>query len=387
LRSDPSLSAHAGDLVRLCLAPGTLSAAGIRAFVLLTKPSAPIAHALAARDLLFTEVARVLALTAASPALRSRIAALLQSALAAPACSLDLALGYLVYLLAFCEEPGVAALFRALCEDGAYGALHGALAGAGFVAIVVRDVRGAARGGGERLAALLRVCAAVARSAALRAAFAEARFLAALRDVGAALAPGPARNEFWGAVFAACAPDTAALMGDFVQPAVAVLSEPYDCVSADRVFAVDFIARLVELRAPGAAAAVTQTLAEVLLRLIAQFPHSSNLQGAIFRLITHAMALRELEALVVRQFIPYALVEGSSPVRSAAAAQALRLLARFDADVRAGRVDGSPIRASALDRFRERFLAAYEAIRRSEYGGPTTLSDWADVGPRGRGFR
>jgi hypothetical protein len=387
LPSHSSLTDHAKELVQLCLVPDTLSDLGIKSFVLLTKTSVFISSVLAANNLLFTEMAAVFALNAVSMPLRSRMAALMQSALTAPECSFDLALGYLVYLLPFSDEPGVSALFRALCQDSAYAELHRPLVDFGFVAIVVRDVRVAAGEGGGRLAGLLHVCASVAQNAVFRGAFAESQFLSALAEIGDGISAGIERNEYWGAVFAACGAETTGAMADFIEPAIAILSEPYDFVTADRIFAVDFIGKMVELRAPGLAAHLTQTFTEVLLRLIAQFPHSSNLQGAIFRLIKCGIEMEELSGLFVRQFIPYALMEGSSPVRSAAAAQSLRLLAKFDADVKAGRVNGSAIRPSMLGRFRDRFLAAYETIRRSEYGGSTTVMEWAAVTPRGRNFR
>jgi hypothetical protein len=124
-----------------------------------------------------------------------------------------------------------------------------------------------------------------------------------------------------------------------------------------------------ELHAFSSAASLPRKLPEVFLRLIAQFPHSSNLQGPIFRLIRSEIKSPEHSNLFLHQFIPYAMVEARSSVRSPASAQCMTLLIAFDADLKSGACNADGVTAGAFAPFKKWFLMPYQRLMPMPYGG------------------
>jgi hypothetical protein len=160
----------------------------------------------------------------------------------------------------------------------------------------------------------------------------------------------------------------------FLIPAVARISEFAATAVGAQIHAVDFLARMLELRAWAAAACVDRALLEVILRLTIQFADSSNYMGAVFRFIRAGILWVALTDKMVAVFVPALAAEASDEMRTAASAHAFVLLDELEMLTHSDHHIAQGLQSlDIFAEFCERDLKRYRTIMNKDYGGPVAI--------------
>lgn len=116
----------------------------------------------------------------------------------------------------------------------------------------------------------------------------------------------------------------------FLEPAIQIIIEPYLSVHAYHIYAIEFIANMMKLQSNSLISSKLDTqIPQVLLRLIVQFPNSSNLMGSVFRLIKYGLKWPIFTDKYARQCIPIMTIDGTYDTKTAASANSLKIMRKI----------------------------------------------------------
>ena len=126
----------------------------------------------------------------------------------------------------------------------------------------------------------------------------------------------------------------------------------------------------MKLKSKGLSNDLVKQVQQVILRLIVQFPNSTNLIICIFKLIKYGIVWDEFSDQFIENFVPLMIVEASSDNKTAAQAKSKNLLWKFYT-----RPKYKSLRLkikNKIDNFKEfcfSVLDDYNQVMNSNYGG------------------
>ena len=365
------ITKHCRELLDLALSPAA-GEFGRKSFVLLSTAPRKAATALLADDFFFVRATEILAAKDADIVVISRFACLLGRVLTKNRGAVVESVGFLMQLLHYIDDPSVFSLYSSILDvNSKVRDIQGILAKSNFAGFVLAELKSAPQGEkAANLCALVRLCC---KHPLTRAPFATepmVNALVALLDSKETLV----LNQVWQAVGAMCCDVTGTKMTKVYDRAMLVLRET-EGVHMYHICACDFLGKML-FYAPGTFdKEKMRALLDVCAELMKKHENSTNLLGAVFRILRIAAKNQVLLQIVITEFVPVLLRYAQASERTARAANAMQYLADLEESK-----DNNKAVSKALEEDREycEFKAAvlrkYMILRSREYGGPIAKS-------------
>lgn len=343
---------------------------GARAFMLLGKVASPVLEMLFHEDLFLVHTTEVLFSDKPNMCLISRVATLLGNILSSfPGKSAECC-GFIFKIVEFAGEPGVFDLLHRICENnGKMEATQASLVEAGFADLLISTL--------ERddldehaVAGIFRIIREAAENTKMKDSIRTNKMIRAIR-IHTKSKSTHVLNELWRALASVTYSGNGEEAATLVPIAIDHVSDFYTTVLRHHIFAVEFLSKMMALKSDGMRTCLDHQLQEVILRLIVQFPESSNLMGSVFRFLRAAFQWDEFISVMADKFIPVLVAVASAKQRTAASAQSMSILA----DLKNRRAQ-SPLLTKALEKFDEFYeftegiLSWRNAVMTLPYGGP-----------------
>lgn len=177
-------------------------------------------------------------------------------------------------------------------------------------------------------------------------------------------------NELWDAIASISSSINEGNMIVFLPHAAEIVEEPYNKVFRYQSFSLEFIAKMMKLKSKGLSDLLLKQVQQVILRLIVQFPDSTNMMGSIFRLIKYGIIWDDCSNQFIENFVPLMIIEASNKNRNAVQANSKRLLWKFNSKPKYKFIRSKLI--EKIDNYSEfctSILDEYNQIMEFPYGG------------------
>jgi hypothetical protein len=376
--SDTSLKRVIPEIIDLCFSDPD-DPRGIRAFLLFTRPNPALLQELLKNRFFFTKVSSILFAPAPDVRLVSRASVLLCqliTTIPAPGSALC---GFVVKLVDFAYEPIVAQLFERICHPRAPSSpiLH-ALRCGNWAQMFVRRLRAPADL--RQAAALLRTVRIAAANPMLAEGFRSPAIFQVFVDF--LVCPSEEiQDELWGAIAATVCRTNVARANAFIEPAIAQFTPLPKRAGRPQIFAVEFLAQMLQLRAVAAGATLDRNLKHAIVGLVDGFPNASELMGATFRFITAALMWELTMPSTIGTFVPIAIAEAALKTHTAASAKAKMLLSELHKErATFPQLDKALREIGLFDNFYKVHLAQYTKVLSQSYGNPEKGESQASAG-------
>ena len=307
-----------------------------KAFFLLCKPSKTIARILTHDNLFGLYASAIMTDPRCTPVIVGRIASILKYILLTRGHETERMVALLSRLLTFVNNTSVVDMFCDILSP-AKPKITDALENSSFPSLLLRAI--ATCEDDFKLAELLLVLQNALKCVGLSDCFANRKTVQLLMNL-TTKDDVFVKGRLWAAMFELCSDDTAKLMQEPVNYAISAIAAPYSTLHMFHTYMVDFLARAI-LYCPKLFKSHLDILSQVLCRLILQFPNATNLQAAIFRVITSCYPTPKYIQVVLGALIPVIVYLARSEQRTAAAAFSTYLITeiglkrRKDSNIRA----------------------------------------------------
>lgn len=177
-------------------------------------------------------------------------------------------------------------------------------------------------------------------------------------------------NELWNAIDSLVDQKNESKMIVFLPKAIENIKEPYDIVCRYQVFSLNFISKMMKLKSNGLSNDLIKQVQQVILRLIVQFPNSTNLTLSIFKLIKYGIVWNDFSDQFIENFVPLMIIEASNENKTATQAKSKNLLWKLNTKPKYKSLRSKL--NSKIDNFKEfchSVLDEYNQIMTLSYGG------------------
>jgi predicted neutral ceramidase superfamily lipid hydrolase len=179
-----------------------------------------------------------------------------------------------------------------------------------------------------------------------------------------------ALNDLWWAISVVTCEANQGTALEIVKKAISIVGDYYATALRYHIFALEFLAKMMKMKSESLLNCITMQIQEVMIRLIVQFPDSSNLMAAVYRFIRAGIAWDKFTRKLVLFFVPILVIEGSSEVRTASAANAMVLLGELKTHRSFDKILDSSLReVGEFEEFYVSRLAPHNKIMEESYGG------------------
>ena len=278
--------------------------------------------------------------------------------------------GIIFQFLPYCFEFGVLDLFVEICKPGSsMENVQKSFVEAKFAKILINIIRECDPNNYELLTNLLIIVRNAAENNVLKKIFRTKEMLNTLRNLLENESIN-VLNELWRSIYVLTCLALLKECNMFVDKAILNVSEVYNNVNAYRVFSLDFLAKLLIYQDETFKFILELQIQQVILRLIVQFPDSSNLMGAIFRLIEYSIRWPLFTKVMVNHFVPLMITEASNNQKNAVIANCYSTINKLN-QLRQNNqlLDKVLSENDMFDSFVNQKLKKYNNILDKSYGG------------------
>jgi hypothetical protein len=187
----------------------------------------------------------------------------------------------------------------------------------------------AAEAGSRKNAALLRIIRIAAGNPILSDSFRSPAILQVL--IGLLLDTMPdVQDELWWTISVITCRANVGSANAFIEPAVACFVPLPQKIGRSQIFAVEFLARMLELRAISVATTIDGAVQKAIVGLVDRFPDSAELMGAAFRFIRGALLWELTMPETIGTFVPTTIAIAAGSMRTSAFVRARLLLVELE---------------------------------------------------------
>jgi hypothetical protein len=293
--------------------------------MLFMPPDPSLLKAFLAEEIFFAKISEVLFHPTPDIRVVSRISMLLGHLLLFAPEAADLCCGFVIKLLDFAYEPGVFHLFDRICSPTFPSkTIISALVTSHWSQTILFRLETPSENE-YQTAALIRAIRIGADHPTLSRMFQTRAVLVSLSKFLIAES-AVVHNELWWAVSSVVRRENVGDAVCFVASAIARFEVSDRGVTRSQIFAIELIARMVEFRLLCAAMSIDYEVRGIIVGLGDRFPSSSNLMGAVFRLMRSCLFWEVTIPMTAGMFIPALIVHVGGGMRTAASAWSLLLL-------------------------------------------------------------
>ena len=178
------------------------------------------------------------------------------------------------------------------------------------------------------------------------------------------------KTQIWRCLTALISEQTCLTLKQVIDNALSVVGESFDRVDMFRIFAFDFIGKLLHFLPSIAEELVSKQFLEITFKCIIQFPEATHLIASVFRFIRTAFTIPAMKKWFFSVFVPFMMATVKSKERNSAKSYCFLLLSDLE---KAGEKDyqlkETLMRVHGYTKFCNEVLYPQLQVQNAHYGG------------------